>query len=354
MKLRLKSEKYIKHCQNVARRSEKRRLRLKKRRNSKSRLFSKMTAEERRLFNIKNPNRVVVTVPSGFSFLDNTNVVTQLIDKLESALIKAKLESKELYVDMWHANHIDYATIAALLAVLYRARKNGININGNWPRRKSARKMFTRSGFLYSLFSDEPDAGHKYTFNADHQLFTLNVHDIKIVGEIRDDVSMFLTGQKKLLGGLFTTLGELMDNAVSHSGEDGRWWLSINYDRTKKKVKFVFIDYGVGILSSLVSKVEAHRVKTLWEKAVSLFGMDAVEEQLKLILQESAGEIYNLEGGHGEGIHGIYSAAQRCELNRLHVISNRASGDVSQDKYTRLSNDFKGTVYYWEVSVENV
>jgi hypothetical protein len=318
-------------------------------------MFLGMTTEERRLSYLRRPDRVIITTPKEFSFLDNTNTVIKLINYLEEALIRVRIENKELFVDIWHVNNIDYATISALLAVLYRARRNGVRINGNWPKDNDVRKIFSRSGFIYSLFSNDPDAGHKYNINADNQLFTLNIHNIAVVSEIRDAVSEFVTGEHRLLGGLYMTLGELMDNAVSHSGEDGRWWLSINYDKTHKKVKFVFIDYGVGILTSLANKKEIHRVKVLWDKAVKLFGADAVEEQLKSILTESAGETFNLKGGRGEGIHGIYLAQhERNQLDKLHVISNKAFGDVSNDKYVRLSNDFKGAIYYWEVSNKNV
>lgn len=354
MKLRLKREKYIKHCLSVARRSEKRRSQVKKIVKAQRRSFLGMTAEERRLSYLRNERRIIVTTPSVFTFLTNPNVVVGLIDKIEVALLKAKEEGKELYVDMWHVSSIDHATISALLAVLYRARKNGIPINGNWPKEDSAKQIFKKSGFIYTLFSNDPDAGHKYEINKENQLFTSDAHDIALVKEMSDGVSDFITEGKQKLGGLYTTLGELMDNAVTHSGGGGRWWLSINYDRTNKKAKFVFIDYGVGIFTSLGEKVDTHRVKILWKKAITLFGIDAMEKQLKLIITESAGQVYNLEGGHGEGIHGIYQTFKRQELDQLYVVSNRAFGNVSAEKYDRLTSDFKGTMYYWEVSEKNV
>jgi hypothetical protein len=354
MILRLKREKYIRHSLSVARRSAKRRSQIKKKIKIIRRGLLGMTAEERRLSYLRNEHRIIVTTPSLFTFLSNPNIVVGLIDKLEIALVKAGEEHKELYVDIWHVSEIDHATISALLAVLYRARKAGVRINGNWPKDKTAKQIFRNSGFIYSLFSNDPDMGHKFEINKENQLFTSNEHDIILVGEMTEGISSFITGGKHKLGGLYTTLGELMDNAVTHSGMEGRWWLSINYDRTNKKAKFVFIDYGVGVFTSLSEKVDTHRVKILWQKAIALFGADAMEKQLRSIITESAGQVYDLEDGRGEGIHGIYKTLERGELSDLYIATNRAFGDVSADKYEKITSDFKGTMYYWEISEKNV
>lgn len=354
MKLRLKSPKYIKHCQSVARRAAKRKLQRKKRVKSIRRRQLGLTSEERRLSYIRREDRIIVTTPELFSFLETPNSVVALIDKLEVALLTAKENNKELFVDMWHVSAIDHATISALLAVLYRARRNGIRINGNLPKEENAKKIFRNSGFIYTLFSDDPDVGHKYEINKENQLFTDNNHDIKLVGEMKEGVAKFITGDEQMLGGLYTTLGELMDNAVTHSGTEGRWWLSINYDRTNKIAKFVFIDYGIGIFTSLGEKKETHRVKKLLAMAISAFGQDAMDKQLEAIITESAAAVYGLEGGHGEGIHGIYESFMRNEMDKLYIVSNKAFANVGEQKYVRILNDFKGTMYYWEISPKNV
>ena len=354
MKLRLKQQKYIRYCLKVARRAEKRRLSKRRSIKAQRRSFLGLTAEGRRLVYLRRPWRIILTAPEHFAFLKDPNNVINFIEKLESLLIQVKQEGKELYVDIWHVFQIDHATLSALIAVLYRARKDGVQVNGNWPKDNITKQIFKSSGFIYTLFSNDPDAGTRFDINKDNQLFTSNNHDIILVGEMSDGVADFITGGKNKLGGLYMTLGELMDNAVSHSGNDGRWWLSINYDRGKKKAKFVFIDYGVGIFTSLSEKLETHRVKSIWQKAVTLFGIEAMDEQLKAVITESAAEVYNLEGGHGEGIHGIYQTFKRGEIDSLHIVSNKAFGDVFNDKYLRLNGDFKGTMYYWEVSEKNV
>ncbi len=80
---------------------------------------------------------------------------------------------------------IDYASIAALLAVLYIAKKKALRFNGNMPINLNIRSFLANSGFLYTLFSKNRDAGHQYNISADNQLFTLNKRCLKVVGQIR-------------------------------------------------------------------------------------------------------------------------------------------------------------------------
>ncbi len=79
-----------------------------------------------------------------------------------------------------------------------------------------------------------------------------------------------------------------------------RWWLSINYDRIAKKVEFVFIDYGVGIFTSLSKKTTRHKIKTIFEKAKTTFGVDAAGSHLKAIVTQSARKTHKLPKGAGK------------------------------------------------------
>lgn len=349
MKLLYQSEKYIRHSMSVARRAQKRRLSKCKKRKSVRRATLRMSAVDRHEWHTKQRYKKVIKAPANLAFLDDPDSVSDFITRLESALE----QTTSLYVEMKVVVKIDYPTIAALLSVLYRSKKKGIKINGSMPKDELARNIFAKSGFIYTLFTKTPDACHQYDITADDQLFTLDTRDLLVVDEIVSTVSLCVNGENKKIPGLYTTLGELMDNTATHAsgnkGEIERWWLSVNYDRVSKKVSFVFMDYGVGIFTSLLVKKGKHPVKNLLERAHRAFGNDATEEHLKSIVTESAGTTYNLSEGRGEGIYGIYQAMQRGELKNLHIISNNAFGDVSRGDYRRLKKELNGTLYYWEI-----
>jgi hypothetical protein len=353
MKLLYQSPKYIRHSKRISRRAAKHRLAKQKRQKS-YRQNIRNTTSKKPEWHAKLGYDITIKAPANLKFLDNPEAVIGFITKAERAL----KENKSLYVDMRFVEKIDYPTITALLAVLYRSRKRGIKINGNLPKDKSARNILTKSGFLYTLFSQDPGAGHKHDISVDNQLFTLDVADLKVVAEIEKTVAECVCGKNRKLPGLYTTIGELMDNTTTHAsehqGETERWWLSINYDHDLKTVSFVFMDYGIGIFTSLLGKKGEHPVKSLLEKAKSLFGVDATDKHLRLIVTESASKAYKLPDGRGQGIYGIYQTLQRQWIENLYIVSNNAFGDISKDSYKKLKNGLNGTLYYWEICDKNV
>jgi hypothetical protein len=345
MKLLYKSNKYLRYSRSVARRAEKRRLSNGRKRKYSNRATKGMTVREKNEWITRRRFKKVIDAPDNLSFLNNPDSVVDFLNKIENVF----QQKTTLYVNMQAVTKIDYATISALLAVLYMFRKSGIKINGNMPRDISSRKILADSGFIYTLFSDNPMAGHKHDISADNQLFTLDKRELGVVTEIVGATSSCVFGDNRKIPGLYMTLGELMDNTISHAESD-RWWLSLNYDRQNKKASFVFVDYGIGIFKSLPGKVDTHRAKKIFNKALATFGADATENHLREIVKESAGRrTFSLRGGRGQGIHGIYQTLQRREIAGLHIISNNAFGDVSNDNYKRLKKELNGTLYYWEV-----
>lgn len=349
MKLYYNSEKWRKHSMRVARRAKKRRLSKKKQLRKTRRVSLGMSKLDRRNLRISKYYKQIITAPSNLAFLDDPDSVAAFITKLEKAVEKGL----SLWVEMKDVSKIDYLAISAMLSVLYRPKKENMKINGSNPKNSSARDMLDKSGFVYTLFSKNPEVGHRHNISADNQLFTLDACDLNVVQEIVNTVSKRVFGEEKKLNGLYTTLGELMDNTTTHaSGTEKKvetWWLSINYNDVSKKVSFVFMDYGVGIFTSLLSKKGYHPAKGLLDKAKAVFGEDATEKHLKSIVTEGARETYNLKRGRGEGMHGIYKIMLRGEIKNLHIISNNAFGNVSMDEYKKMKNELNGTLYSWEI-----
>jgi len=354
MKLLYKSEKYLRHARRVARRSLKRGKKTRRTQRVSRREQTGLSKQERKLWHTKRRYKAIIKAPVNCAFLDDPNGVAAFIERVEVALIS----NPSLYVEMNDVEKLDYATIASLFTVLELPRKKGKKINGSMPKNDIARLTLAKSGFIDTLFSGSPEVGHKHEISADNQLFTLDKRDLDVVREIENAVSQKLLDKQQKLPGLYTTIGELMDNTATHAAKENdvaeRWWISINHNREEKRVEFVFVDYGVGIFTSLkTKKPEQGTARAIWDKALETFGLDAAGEHLKAIVTQSARKIYQLPDGRGQGIYGIYQAMKRGEIGNLHIVSNNAFGAVSQDRYKKLKNELRGTLYYWDVCAKN-
>jgi hypothetical protein len=249
--------------------------------------------------------------------------------------------------------------MCAFLAVMFRFKEVGIKFNGNFPRNNDAARVFIESGFLYRLFDND---SHKtiYKINEKHQFITQDEDgkfDQKLINNhIVPEVTSFIWGAERRCPGLYPILLELIDNTKAHASEikngTERWWLSINHDQQNKKVSFVFLDYGIGIFTSLERKSDDNFHKRMINQVQKIVGSDAHEKYLEKIVDVGGKSSTGLKN-RGLGIRGIKLASDRNQINNLVILSNHALGNVSSGQYIRTRNDFNGTLYFWELCYNN-
>lgn len=302
----------------------------------------------------KNKSLEKINTPKNFSLITNATETIDFINVLEDRY----LQKKEVFVNMEKIEFMDYSAVTMLLSVLFSFKERNINFNGNFPKKLNYKKMLIDSGFFDCL---KTKISHKleYKIGKKNQIFTLANKEVnsELGLPVMIETSETVFGEKRTLKGLQRVLLELMHNTNNHADLNKKgekhWWLSVNHDRDKRIVSFIFLDYGIGIFESLKNKPEEGKWEKLKNYISTLLNTEDNSKLLKLLLE---GEIHmTVTGKHyrGKGLPGIREAMIREDISNLCIVSNDVFSDVSNNQYTKLNNEFSGTFVSWEINSNN-
>jgi hypothetical protein len=297
-----------------------------------------------------------VEAPENFSLIGNPEEVIEFI-----RTIRKHFHSRQMvWIVLKNVRRIDYDAIVVLLSALVRFKAEGIRFNGDYPEDPRSRQILEESGFFKNLFKAFTESD-EYTIPAGAANF-ISTHGARIVepelsAELVETASQKVWGERRRCMGVQTTLLELMQNTFAHAEpqkEGGRhWWLSINHAKGENKLRFSFVDYGVGIFKSLARKVPGNKWYGALERMYERFKYGNNAELMRLIL---SGELHRTVTGEyyrGQGLPGMLDSLNENWFTNLHVISNNVYADVSRGEYVPLGIDFPGTFVYWEVIPTN-
>ena len=296
-----------------------------------------------------------ITAPNVFSLIENTEESLSFIKKIESCFER----KKKVFIDLENVESIAHGAIVVLLSILVKFKTKGIQFNGNFPQDKRAEDTLKKSGFLKKLFDQTFVEQDVYSFK--NEICT-NTHankkvDSNVSAEIIERASIHIWNEKRICTGLQRVFLELMQNTNNHASlEDTgehHWWVSVYHSEHSSKVCFAFIDYGVGIFTSLENKKEDHKFFKIIPKLKKLFNPSTNADVLKLLLK---GEVHKTATGEyyrGKGLPGIFDACKNNKISDLVIISNDAIADYANNKYESLNNKLSGTFVYWELNATN-
>lgn len=296
-----------------------------------------------------------VTPPKYFSFIEKPEETIRFINRLEELYLKRK----NVFVNLKKITYLDYSAVTILVSVMFSFKSRKIPFNGNFPDDPNLRKLLIDSDFFKYL--NKP-IGKKieYTLGKENQIFTRANKEVnsELGYFVMIEASETIWGTKRTCKGLQRTLLELMQNTNNHADINKKgekhWWLSVNHDKSNKKVSFIFVDYGVGIFESLKNKPVGNKWYGLFEKIRDRLTLGGNPEIFKLLLD---GEIHRtVTGQHfrGKGLPGIKEVLERNQISNLLVISNDVFSDVSANKHNKLNAQFSGTFVAWELNEKNV
>jgi len=302
------------------------------------------------------PGYEIVIPPEEFSFIDNTESVVIFINQI----MVCYENRKKVFVKLLRVQKITYDAIIVLLSIMVKFREAGIDFNGDKPLGHSPRELLDKSGFFSELFTRKFVKSEIYEFTHSDNLIC--THGDKNVAsdlstQLTKTASNYLTDYKvSKAQGVQRLMIELMQNTNNHASEtpgEKHWWLSMSRNDKNKTIYFSFVDFGVGILSSLEKKPDDNSFKSYYKKLVNLFGIENQHKHLKEIF---SGALYaeTVTGEHfrGKGLPGIGAVVKRGQISNLHIITNRVKGSVKDNVYEKLSCNFSGTFYHWELKTE--
>lgn len=295
-----------------------------------------------------------ITAPRVFSLLKNPEQTIQFINKLESLY----LHRKKAFVNIEKIEDLDYTAVTVLVSVMFSFKSRKIPFNGNFPEKGHLKQLLIDSDF-FKYLNRPISESLEYSVGKRNQIFTRANKEVnsELGLAIMDEASQTIWGQRRICKGLQRTLLELMQNTNNHADKTRKgvkhWWVSVNHDRATKKVSFVFVDYGIGIFESLRSKPADNKWFGWWEKIQRRLIHGGNEEIMRLLLN---GEMHlTVTGQHfrGKGLPGIKEVYDRNQISSLHLISNNVYANVDSDSYAQLTNQFSGTLVYWEINETN-
>ena len=296
-----------------------------------------------------------VKAPAHLSLINNPEGTISFLEKLKYNFDN----EKRTFVMLREVQTVEDDAIVLLLSIMVRFKSRGIYFNGDYPMNRGATRKLIRSGFFEHLYKDFTDAD-RYALSKENGS-TLHTHAYKNVdsalsAKIIAYASEFVWGIRQRCQGVQRTLLELMLNTNNHASiEQGEkhWWLSVTYDRPSKVVKFSFVDYGVGIFTSLTGKKEGTKFFGALPKLFEKFKPSTNGEILQLIL---AGDLHKTATGQhfrGKGLPGIKEAQDRGWISNLHIVTNDVFADTTAGTYRTLIKPFLGTFIYWELRPTN-
>lgn len=293
-----------------------------------------------------------IRAPKVLSLLTNTEETVRFLQRINSSWKKRK----PVFVVLREVEKIDHSATTVLLSLIHRFQVAHIKFNGDFPRDQEANKILHESQFFERLESDHPSS-KDYTVKRDNQIIGevgTQTIDSATSLEIREDVSQTITGTiDYVFPTLHPTFIEVMQNTYEHASDDEgsvHWWLSINHDRNNNSVTFHFIDFGRGIIDSVLNK-ENHRItKAFKEFAWSLFQSDKFPEIITRLLNNEHKESKVDDYYRGKGIPSLKKALDNNKVKCLSIITNKAVVDVAQNTTSVLQTDFTGTYITWALN----
>ncbi len=282
--------------------------------------------------------------PENFSFINNTNEVLSYFNEVKVFI----RENKSVRIDISKITDLTPDTITLLMAILNEDLNKKVGLRGNAPDNPVLKKMFVESGIYDYVFSK----GYKQV-SRNNKLWPHSTNK-EVKGEMAGEASEVC---KKLFESnginydtdhLYNLLVEAMSNTMNHADtikSNINWWLYYYLDESTKKLKFSFIDLGIGIFKSASFDSFRSITKHIY-KGNELLVKPFLEGKI-ISSRLNDNEI------SGKGIRQIISCANLTEFNKFIIITNDIKIDIKTKQSEKLNTNFEGTFIYFEISCMN-
>ena len=314
--------------------------------------LSKPKREYKRKFEDPYKNFTKVHAPTVFSFIDNSDEVAEFIDKLKKLYDK----KKKVFVVLNDVQKITYDAIVVLLSIMVKFKSSKIDFNGDFPENDEAHEILNQSRFIEYLYKPFFKESDRYNLGQKSSIHTHAWKDVdsELGSKLIRQASKTIWGEERRCQGVQRTLIELMLNTNNHADDtkkgEKHWWLSVHHDEDNNKVSFAFIDFGVGIFTSLRNKRSNSKFYGVLDKLK--YGNNA--ELLRLILDGTLHKTATNKSFHGKGLPGINMVLKRNQISNLNIITNNVHANVETASYKTISKSFSGTFVYWELNQNNI
>lgn len=277
------------------------------------------------------------TAPAKFT-LEPSNVENSLSFIAQIKLIARG--KKDVNLILTQVEEIGIGAISMLISVMEELKRKQIYLKGSKPENIQARNVLERSGFM-KYVKGKVSAENSVTKNVIFTTGNTSTHQRNIIDSIRAS-NQTIWGERGRSPLLYGTLVEMIKNSCKHafkSKDKVTWHISVNHDDENSRVKFSFVDNGIGVINSFE---QAEILKSFH----GLFrdNADFIETAFKNGIESKTGKSWR-----GTGLPTIYETFEDSIIKRLVVITNNVYCDFQSEQSVILQNTFSGTYYYWEM-----
>jgi hypothetical protein len=291
--------------------------------------------------------RPKVTVPSVFSFKDNLAQLLQFINSVYNEY-KNNILKRDLFFNMQSVNQIDLTAICMLLSLINKLSRKNISCYGNYPLSLNQKRYLVNSGFLDIVKTNKESRKLRETSEFENHAYLIGQGHLKPadIGRIIKKVVKSIVGVEANYKPLYSILIEICANSVEHANMqdvEKNWLVSVSYEDSK--VVFHATDSGQGILGTL-------RKKNV-EKIKDWFTMKNDGEIIKEVFSKHYLSATGDKNRH-KGLPCIKETFDKGYISSLTVLTNMVYYQFETNSYALLNYPYYGTLYYWEVTLNNI
>jgi hypothetical protein len=240
---------------------------------------------------------------------------------------------------------IGIGAISMLISVMNELVDKNVYFIGTKPKKEKPKDILEKSGFM-NFVDGNIGEKNRQTRNIIFTTGKVNTHQRNITNAIHK-ANLTVWGESGRSPLLYGTIVEMIKNSCKHafkSKEKVKWHIAVNHDENDNKVKFSFVDNGIGIIKSFEKE-------NLTKKLGGFFRDNAelIDTAYKNGIESKTGKSWR-----GTGLPTIYETYEDKIIKSLVVITNNVYCDFDNDKKIILKKSFSGTYYYWEMDKQCV
>ena len=300
-------------------------------------------------------------VPDRFSIVENTRETVYFFYTINAICSKMKVGT--IYYNMEQLEFLSIDAVMYIIALAYRVW--GINSNIrfalNRPKKRRLRTFINQCGlneFLKESECEDCDDEY-YVIKLGSQTDTNVAEEISIFAKKKSNRL-----EQKHISMLYKMLIEMMNNSMEHAYTDIElqnikrnsrdiWFVFI--ENSTNKLKFTFLDTGIGIPNSIFKKNKGSE-----NEIEIMFGekKNSKKTEDSYIFRAMTGKIERANkanSNRGRGLPEIYGYYKSEDIfSNLCIISGNEKckffdSNRSEVKFDHLDSELQGTLYYWEV-----
>lgn len=296
---------------------------------------------------------------SSFQTLEAPENFSMFLNPEKSLTFFSQIENRigfgsPVYFDMKNIKILSIDTIMYFLALLKKIKsaKVAYGIKGSVPTNKKCKDLLLSSGFLKYVSAGRKVKDLNYASEV-VQIVNGQMVEPEVAKRICDFAISKLNLKRVEIRELYNMVIELMSNTKQHAYVKQYayrkkqftvrdWYVFVRFIAAKKSVRFIFLDTGEGIPSTVRRKG--------FEPVREFVGFGP--EHTEYIKSALAGEFRSRTRVpyRGHGLPKIYSYYTQQYINDLTIISNR--GYFAEQRHGDIDQALKGTLFYWELSNE--